>query len=68
MEAKLQEMKRRLMEAYDLRCYAGALLDWDQTTYMPPAARRPAPGSLPSSPASPRKSSPIPRLVAFWTS
>src|SRR5690606_11926076 len=35
MEAKLQEMKRRLMEAYDLR-YVGALLDWDQTTYMPP--------------------------------
>ena len=35
MEAKLQELKQRLMEVYDLR-YVGALLDWDQTTYMPP--------------------------------
>lgn len=34
MEAKLQELKQRLMEVYDLR-YVGALLDWDQATYMP---------------------------------
>ncbi len=35
MEAKLNELKQRLMEASDLS-YAGALLSWDQTTYMPP--------------------------------
>jgi carboxypeptidase Taq len=34
MEAKLQELKRRLMEAGDLANVV-ALLDWDQSTYMP---------------------------------
>ena len=35
MEPKLQELKTRLMEIDDLQSGA-ALLDWDQTTYMPP--------------------------------
>lgn len=35
MEAKLQELKTRLMEVDDLE-HANALLAWDQTTYMPP--------------------------------
>ncbi|MCL5997120.1 MAG: carboxypeptidase M32 [Chloroflexi bacterium] len=35
MESKLQELKARLMEVNDLNM-AGALLSWDQTTYMPP--------------------------------
>jgi len=35
MEAKLQDLKARLMEISDLR-YAKALLAWDQETYMPP--------------------------------
>jgi carboxypeptidase Taq len=35
MEAKLQELKQRLMEVYDLAS-AGNVLHWDQTTYMPP--------------------------------
>lgn len=34
MEAKLQELKQRLLEASDLNG-AAALLNWDQTTYMP---------------------------------
>lgn len=34
-EQKLQELKRRLTEVHDLR-NAGAVLYWDQTTYMPP--------------------------------
>ncbi|MFN8452249.1 MAG: carboxypeptidase M32 [Anaerolineae bacterium] len=34
MEAKLQELKRRLLEVSDLNG-AAALLNWDQTTYMP---------------------------------
>jgi carboxypeptidase Taq len=37
MEAKLQELKTRLMEISDLRSAAG-LLEWDQATYMPPDA------------------------------
>jgi carboxypeptidase Taq len=35
MEANLQELKTRLMEASDLDA-AGAVLAWDQATYMPP--------------------------------
>ncbi|HEY3418142.1 MAG TPA: carboxypeptidase M32, partial [Armatimonadota bacterium] len=35
MEAKIQELKTRLLEVNDLEA-AGALLSWDQTTYMPP--------------------------------
>ncbi len=35
MEAKLQELKTRLMEVSDIR-HANALLGWDQSTYMPP--------------------------------
>jgi carboxypeptidase Taq len=35
MEAKLQELRKRLLEVNDLQS-AGALLSWDQTTYMPP--------------------------------
>jgi carboxypeptidase Taq len=34
MEAKLQELKARLSEAYDLNM-VNALLNWDQSTYMP---------------------------------
>ncbi len=34
MEAKLQELKRRLMEAGDLG-YIQSVLGWDQSTYMP---------------------------------
>jgi carboxypeptidase Taq len=34
VETKLQELKRRLREIGDLGA-AGALLDWDQATYMP---------------------------------
>ena len=35
MNAKFQELKRRLVETTDLSC-AGAVLGWDQLTYMPP--------------------------------
>jgi carboxypeptidase Taq len=35
VEAKLQELKTRLTEVNDLES-VGALLGWDQTTYMPP--------------------------------
>jgi carboxypeptidase Taq len=35
MEAKLEELKGRLVEINDLQS-AAALLSWDQTTYMPP--------------------------------
>lgn len=35
MEAKLNELKQRLMEADDLNM-ASAVLNWDQATYMPP--------------------------------
>ena len=35
MEAKLQELKNRLGEINDLKS-ATALLEWDQSTYMPP--------------------------------
>ncbi len=35
MEAKLKELKTRLMEINDLNS-ANALLSWDQATYMPP--------------------------------
>ena len=35
MEEKLQELKRRLREVNDLQA-AAALLNWDQSTYMPP--------------------------------
>lgn len=34
MEAKLQELKTRLLEVSDLNA-ASAVLNWDQTTYMP---------------------------------
>src|SRR5215813_3559708 len=34
-EAKLAELKRRLLEISDLN-FAGAVLSWDQATYMPP--------------------------------
>ena len=34
MQAKLKELKARLMDVYDLRM-AAALLGWDQATYMP---------------------------------
>lgn len=34
-EAKLTELKRRLLEIDDLN-FAGAVLSWDQATYMPP--------------------------------
>jgi hypothetical protein len=33
-EVKLAELKRRLLEISDLRA-AGALLSWDQATYLP---------------------------------
>jgi carboxypeptidase Taq len=36
MEHKLAELKTRLLEVDDLQ-YAGAVLYWDQATYMPPA-------------------------------
>ena len=36
MEAKLQELKGRLLEINDLNS-AAALLHWDQSTYMPPS-------------------------------
>jgi carboxypeptidase Taq len=35
MEKKLNELKTRLMEVYDLE-HIGALLGWDEATYMPP--------------------------------
>src|SRR5215207_11041388 len=35
LEAKLAELKTRLLEINDLES-AAALLSWDQTTYMPP--------------------------------
>ena len=35
MEKKLNELKTRLMEIYDLE-HVGALLGWDEATYMPP--------------------------------
>ncbi len=35
MEGKLRELKTRLIEVNDLQA-AAALLNWDQTTYMPP--------------------------------
>lgn len=35
MNNKLQELKERLLEVNDLGA-AGAILSWDQTTYMPP--------------------------------
>ena len=35
MESKLQELKTRLLEINDLES-AAAVLDWDQSTYMPP--------------------------------
>ncbi len=35
MEKQLKELKMRLMEIYDLG-HAGALLAWDEATYMPP--------------------------------
>src|SRR3954454_18005532 len=35
VEAKLTELKTRLLEINDLES-AAALLSWDQTTYMPP--------------------------------
>ena len=35
MEAKLQELKTRLLGINDLNA-AAALLHWDQVTYMPP--------------------------------
>jgi carboxypeptidase Taq len=35
MEAKFQELKNRLSEVSDLN-YAGAVLGWDQLTYLPP--------------------------------
>lgn len=34
MEARLKELKQRLMEVSDMQL-AGALLNWDQSTYMP---------------------------------
>ena len=39
MNAKLEELKARLAEVNDLEM-AGALLRWDQTTYMPPEIGR----------------------------
>jgi len=35
MQKQLNELKMRLMEIYDLH-HAGALLSWDEATYMPP--------------------------------
>ena len=35
MESKLEELKKRLGEVYDLR-YAANLLGWDKATYIPP--------------------------------
>jgi len=35
MREKLQDLKARLLDVYDLRM-AGAVLGWDQQTYMPP--------------------------------
>jgi carboxypeptidase Taq len=35
VESKLNELKTRLLEVNDLEA-AAALLNWDQTTYMPP--------------------------------
>jgi len=39
MEAKLQELKQRLGEISDLNA-AAAILQWDQSTYMPPGGAR----------------------------
>ncbi|OGO61171.1 MAG: carboxypeptidase [Chloroflexi bacterium RBG_19FT_COMBO_49_13] len=36
MRKQLDELKTRLMEIYDLQ-HSGALLSWDEATYMPPA-------------------------------
>jgi len=35
MEKQMNELKTRLTEIYDLQ-HAGALLTWDEATYMPP--------------------------------
>jgi carboxypeptidase Taq len=35
MEEKLNKLKSRLQEIYDIDC-AGSVLSWDQNTYMPP--------------------------------
>lgn len=35
MEEKVAELKRRLLEVDDIE-KSGAVLRWDQTTYMPP--------------------------------
>lgn len=39
MEAKLNELKKRLIEIDDIE-HANALLYWDQSTYMPPGGAR----------------------------
>lgn len=39
MEPKLDELKQRLAEVFDLRA-ASSVLEWDQETYMPPGGNR----------------------------
>ena len=39
VEKKLEELRTRLMEIHDLQA-AAAVLEWDQTTYMPPGGAR----------------------------
>ncbi len=46
-EAQLAELKQRLQEIDDLH-RAGAVLGWDQATYMPPGG-----AEVPGSPAGP---------------
>jgi carboxypeptidase Taq len=36
IQTKLRELRARLLEIRDLG-WAGAVLSWDQATYMPPA-------------------------------
>ena len=46
MEQKLRELKLRLTEINDLEM-AAAVLNWDQSTYMPAGGAQPAPASYP---------------------
>jgi len=56
MERKLEDLKTRLTEINDLEM-ASALLNWDQSTYMPVGGAAARDGSLPHWPKSHRKSS-----------
>ena len=39
MEEKIEELKNRLREVFDLGCVR-SLLGWDQNTYMPPGGAK----------------------------